>query len=332
MGDEIALTSSNPGAVTVPASVTFAAGQNTVSFDATVASLTAGEATIVASNAASGAWAEYTVKPVAPGLSFTDGTWNPSAAGDYVYTLARVGAVSDAIVLSSTDAAVLTVPAGMSFASGAGSLTFTATVVSVTSGPATIVASNAATGAWAEYIVTPVGAILTIGGPWLVESLGALEYTLERTPSVGATVLLSSSDPTVLTVPVDLLFGESSYATTFPAVAVGYGAATIIASNAASGAWAEYNVTVQRPSNPDISSIAFVAGTGAFRFAVPDGFDLDKVQGAGTALTGGDLDWTDLSEGEDYTFTDGEIEISTQAAGAPQQLLIRIWLMVDPTR
>ena len=330
VGDAIVLTSSNTNSVTVPASATFAAGSNTVSFNATVVSLTAGEATIVASNVASGAWAEYTVKPVAPTLSFTSGTWNPSATGGYTYTLERSASVGNEIVLTSTASNVLTVAPSVNFTAGTNVLDILATVVSLTNGPATLIASNAATGAWAEYVVTPVGPILSIDGPWLVESLGALTYTLVRTPSVGVNVLLSSSATNVLTVPADLLFGAGSYTSTFPAVAVGYGAAKIVASNAATGAWAEYNVTVQMPSNPDIGPITFVPGTGAFSFTVPGGFTLSKVQGAGTALVGGDLSWTDLVPDTDYTLTAGVVTILTKAAGAPAQRLVRIWVTSTP--
>ena len=64
--DLIVLTSENPAAVTVPPTVTFAAGSNTVTFDVAVVSLTNGEARIVASNAASGVATDYVIKPYKP--------------------------------------------------------------------------------------------------------------------------------------------------------------------------------------------------------------------------------------------------------------------------
>ena len=163
VGDEIVLTSSNTNSVTVPASVSFAAGTNKVSFNATVVSLTAGPATLIASNVASGVWAEYNVTPVAPTLSFTGGTWDPSAVGAYPFELTRVGAVGDAIALSSTDTNVLTVPASVSFTSGSNTVSFNVTVVSLTAGNAKVIATNAASGAWAEYEVKPVSPAVEIG-------------------------------------------------------------------------------------------------------------------------------------------------------------------------
>lgn len=191
---------------------------------------------------------EGTPPPEPVSLAFTAGTYDPSAGGDYEYTLERSGAVGDEIVLSSTDTDVLTVPASVSFEASSNTVIITATVVSVTSGPATILASNVASGAWAEYIVTPVAPSLTIGGPWQVSALGPLEYTLTRAGAVGDLITLQSSDTGVLTVPADLLYGAGVLETTFPATAVGYGSATITASNAASGAVATYNVTVQLPA------------------------------------------------------------------------------------
>ncbi len=163
VSDEIVLTSSNTNSVTVPASVSFTTGSNTVSFNATVVSLTSGDATILASNVTSGAWATYDVKPVAPSLSFSGGTWDPSAVGAYPFELTRIGGVGDEIALSSTDAAVLTVPASVSFASGAATVSFDVTVVSMTNGNAKVIATNAASGAWAEYDVKPTTPAIVIG-------------------------------------------------------------------------------------------------------------------------------------------------------------------------
>lgn len=65
-GTNIVLVSNNTNAVTVPPDVNFAAGSNTVTFNATVVSLTAGNATIYATNPATGARA--VLAPVAPSL------------------------------------------------------------------------------------------------------------------------------------------------------------------------------------------------------------------------------------------------------------------------
>ena len=88
-------------------------------------------------------------------LAFTGGTWNPSQLGNYAFELTREGAVTDEILLTSDNEASVTVPEMATFAAGASTLTFNASVISLTSGEARIVASNVASGAWAEYIVRP---------------------------------------------------------------------------------------------------------------------------------------------------------------------------------
>lgn len=188
---------------------------------------------------------EGTPPPDPLGLSI-DGTWNPAATGDYAYTLTRTGAVSNDIVLSSSNTNSVTVPSSATFVSN--SLVFTGTVVSLTSGPATIIASNAATGVWAEYNVVPVAPTLSIGGPWSVSALGAVSYTLTRSASVGTTIVLQSSNTGVMTVPASLVFAGGNLESNFTGTAVGYGTTTLTASNAATGAFATYDVTVLEPA------------------------------------------------------------------------------------
>ena len=85
--DAIVLSSSNPSALTVPASVNFAAGSNTVTFMATVVSLTNGSSTIIASNTATGVWAEYNVHPHVSTEGPDFGSDLHLVAGDLVFTI-----------------------------------------------------------------------------------------------------------------------------------------------------------------------------------------------------------------------------------------------------
>jgi hypothetical protein len=151
----IVLTSSNTNAVTVPPGATFSGTQTVLEVVANVISLTSGSATIIASNVASGVWAEYVVTPVPPSLNFTSGTWDPSATGGYLYRLERMGAVDNVILLSSTASNVLTVAPSVNFITGSNTIDITATVVSLTNGQATLIATNVASGAWAEFTVKP---------------------------------------------------------------------------------------------------------------------------------------------------------------------------------
>ena len=246
-------------------------------------------------------------------LTFTGGTWDPDALGDYAFELTRSGAVTEEIVLTSDNEAAVTVPASVNFVSN--QVSFNATVVSLTAGSAKIVASNAATGATAEYNVHPVVPTLSIGGPWLLESLGATNYTLTRSASVGTNVLLSSSDTNVLWVPVDLVYGEGATETTFPATALAYGTTTITATDTVSGAWATYDVTVQLPANLPIPDITFVPATGDFTFPEPVGYDLYKVYGANCVPNAAQgWDWVELELDTDYSVAGGVVTILTDAA------------------
>ena len=250
-----------------------------------------------------------------PGLEFTSGTREPAVPGGYEFELTRSGDVTDNIALSSDNEAAVTVPSNVTFGASATTVTFTATVVSLTNGSAKIVASNEATGAWAEYNVRPIAPTLAIGGPWLLESLGATNYTLTRTASVGTNILLSSSNTNVLWVPAGVLYGEGSYETTFPATALDYGATTITATDTVTGAWAEYNVTVQAPSFLPFPVITFHPASGNFTFDEPVGYDLYKVYGAdGTPNASGGWDWVELDLDTDYTVAGGVVTILTDAA------------------
>jgi hypothetical protein len=181
-------------------------------------------------------------------LEFTSGTWNPAATGDYPFTLARSGAVGTNVVLTSSNTNAVTVPPEVNFAAGSNSVTFNVTVVSLTAGNAIIVASNAASGATAEYVVTPVPPSLSIAGPWELYALGSADYTLTRVGAVGSNIVLSSSAPDVLKVTNSLTFAEGETDHAFQATAVALGSAKLVASNASSGAWTEYDVTVKEPS------------------------------------------------------------------------------------
>ncbi len=246
-------------------------------------------------------------------LTFTGGTWNPAATGDYPFELTRTGGVTDEIVLTSDNEAAATVPASVTFVSN--QVSFDVTVVSLTAGNAKIVASNAASGAWAEYVVYPVVPTLSIGGPWLLEALGATSYTLTRSASVGTNVLLSSSDTNVLWVPAGLDYEDGVLETNFPATALAYGTATITATDVVSGAWATYDVTVQLPADLPIPDITFSPATGNFSFAEPTGYDLYKVYGADCALNGAQgWDWVELVLDTDYAVSGGVVTILTDAA------------------
>ena len=254
-------------------------------------------------------------------LTFTGGTWDPAVPGDYPFELTRSGDVTDFVLLSSDNPAAVTVPESAMFLESSPTLTFDATVVSVTSGPARIVASNEATGAWAEYNVYPVAPDLGIDGPWLVYGLGAVQYTLTRTGAVGDEIALGSSDASVATVPATATFGDGETAITFLATGVGYGFTSLTAADAVSGAAADFGVTFEVNPDQPIGQITFNPATGDISFAIPDGFGVGSVYGADCQLVGGDWDWQPLEQGVDYTVSGGIVTIVGDAA---RRRIIRI--------
>jgi hypothetical protein len=260
-------------------------------------------------------------------LTFTGGTWDPAVPGGYEFELTRSGDVTDNIVLSSDNEAAVTVPAAAAFEPGIDTLTFTATVVSVTSGTAKIVASNEDTGAWAEYNVYPVAPSLGIDGPWQVYGLGEVQYTLTRTGAVGDEIAMGSSDEGVATVPVTATFGEGETAITFLATFVAYGSTTLTATDAVSGATADFGVTYSINPEPPIGEITFDVGTGDFSFAIPEGYDLGTVWGADFVPNAEqDWDWVALVPDTDYT-VDAGTGVITILGDAAARRIIRIgWL------
>ena len=251
---------------------------------------------------------EGTPPPNPLGLAFTSGTWNPQALGDYEFVVARIGAVGDDLVLTSSNTNAVTVPEGATFVSN--SVAFNATVVSLTSGPAMLVASNEETGVWAEYVVTPVAPVLSIGGPWEIFALGPAGYVLQRVGAVGDSIALSSSDPAVLTVPVSATFAAGETQTTFNATAVGYGPATITASNASSGAWATFDVTVAAPAISIEGPTT--AWTGGARFYA---VRRNSAAGVGAVVNLSSSDTNFLTVPETVTFPDGATVAIVEAMG-----------------
>lgn len=229
VGDDIVLASDNTAALTVPAAATFAAGSNVLVFTGTVVSVTNGDAVITASNTATGVWAEYTIRPVAPFLEI-DGEWQLYSLGAETYTLNRAGAVGDLIQLSSSDTGVMTVDASVSFDPLLDTTQFVATAVGT--GTTTLTASNTASGVAATFDVTVSDPMLELTGPTNVWVGETETYTVTRYGPVDDTVNLSSTDTNVMTVPATVDFPVGVDTVTFQGVAVAIGATTLSADNA----------------------------------------------------------------------------------------------------
>ena len=166
--------------------------------------------------------------------------------------------------------------------------------------------------------------------PWQVYGLGAVQYTLTRTGAVGDEIALGSSDTNVATVPTTATFGEGETAITFIATGVGYGFTSLTATDAVSGATADFGVTFSANPNEPIGQITFHPATGDISFAIPDGYGIGTVYGADCVPNAAQgWDWQALTADlpdPDYVVADGVVTILGDAAA---RRIIRIGWIVD---
>ncbi len=226
IGDVINLDSDNLLAATVPATVTFAAGEDEATFNVTIVSLENGDVTITAEDPVSGDMAEYTMRM--PGMEI-DGPWQVYVMGPVNYTLRRVYNISGTVNLSSSDPGVMTVPATATFAGDDVETTFQATAVGF--GATTLTATDPANGIFAQFNASVEPPALEVFGPQMVWTGSSPTFTVVRYGPVGDVVNLSSTDDAVLQVPATVTFGFEEDTATFQAQALSEGMATIGAQN-----------------------------------------------------------------------------------------------------
>lgn len=239
VGDEIQLESSNEDAVTVPASATYDEEADTVTFDATVVSLTDGPATITATDPVSGATAEYEIKM--PTLAL-DGPAEVFSADLYEYTVTRFAGISDTLNLQSSDTSVMTVPVNVTFAEAAETASFNAT--SLAEGETTLTVTDPANGISATIDVTFSASRMVISGPAVLPLGQTKTYVLTRFGAIGDEVNLTSSDDAVVSVPATVSFPFEAGSVTFQAEGLALGTAEITAAND-DGSSAPFEVTVE---------------------------------------------------------------------------------------
>ena len=157
-GSSVALSSNN-AALTVPASVTVAAGATSGTFTAKAGTVTANQtATVTASLNASSTTAAVTVTYTAPTmttLQCSPASIASGATSSCTLTMSKAAPTGGSSVALSSNNAALTVPASVTVAAGATSGTFTAKAGTVTANQtATVTASYSAGSATAAVTVT----------------------------------------------------------------------------------------------------------------------------------------------------------------------------------
>lgn len=288
---QIALSSDNEDAVTVPLSVMFDTGSNTVAFMATVVSLAAGDATITASNTTSGAWDTYTVR--APALAL-DGPTEVFSADLYEYTVTRFAGISDTLNLQSSDTSVMSVPVNVTFADDADTASFNATALA--EGETTLTVTDPANGISAMIDVAFSEPHMVISGPAVLPLGQAKTYVLTRFGAIGDDVNLTSSDDAVVSVPATVSFPYEGNTVAFQATGEALGVAEITAAND-DGSSAPFEIIVEEAGTVIAHDHAgnytvetFVDGANeGFGFGAWDFWNADATLGDSTSGGGGDL-------------------------------------------
>ena len=236
-GVTVTLTSSNTSAVTVaPMAVFIGAGATTPTAQPTVNGINLGSANITAS--APGFTSSTQAVTVGASLTLAPSTATLTGPGTQTMTLTLSGAAPAGgltVNLSSTNSSVATVPATVTFPSGATSVSFTVNGISIGS---TVINASAL-----PYIANTTaslsvasGGLISLPAGLVVGLTQSVSYSVvlpEPAPLGGTTVLLNSSDPTILTIsPTSVVIPAGSQVpVTQPLVnAVNFGTVTVSAA------------------------------------------------------------------------------------------------------
>jgi hypothetical protein len=260
-GLAIGLSSSNPSAATVPASVTIA--QNTDNVSVPVTGVAAGS-TVIHANAANltEAIANVTVKSAGSIGLPANVTVAPGQSAAFAVTLGAPAASSLTVNLTSSDTSKVTVSMpSVTIAAGQTQPSPQPQVTGVNFGSATITAS--ASGYAAASQTVQVAASLSFSTQTVLIS-GAITQNVTLTlsapaPTGGLSVNLSSSAPSIASVPAATTIAESTTSVSVPITSSSGGSATITASTSAPNvSSATTNVTVTSLGNIGIPSGASV--------------------------------------------------------------------------
>ena len=210
-GAQVALSSSNTAAATVPSSVTVPAGATSATFTVSTSVVTASAAvTISAAYGGATRTASLAVTPAAPppptlaslGLNPTSVTGGNSSTG--TVTLSGAAPAGGAqVVLSSSNTAAATVPSSVTVPAGATSATFTVSTSVVTASTAVTISAAYGATRTASLAVTPAApppatlSSLTLSPTSVIGGTQSSTGTVTLSgaaPAGGATVALSSSN------------------------------------------------------------------------------------------------------------------------------------------
>jgi RHS repeat-associated protein len=245
---EIALASSDPAVLEVPASITVPAGQTSASFVATARAV--GDAVVTASANATSRQSSVHVFPhlaVVTALVPNPLPLQEGATGLLTVTIDPAQEEHTAIALANASPAVTQVPPSVTVPAGA--LTAEVPVTALSAGKGTITASLNGTSVSAVVKVAPPPPIVTIMTPAVLVlpkgTPGSLRLGISRGPAVPTAVALHSSDETVLSVPTAVTVAAGALFADFAVASMEVGETTVVAS--LNGRSASAQVTVSAP-------------------------------------------------------------------------------------
>jgi len=252
----VTLSSSNPGAASVPASVTIPAGAVSAIVTVTTAPVAAATtASITATFPGGSSTAQLQVTEPPPAgvstLAFSPTTLVGGNGAQAVVTLSSAaGAQGATVELSASAPAMIGFPSSVIVPAGATSVTFSISTATVTSStPVTVTATAGGTSASASLSLLPllVSSVAIAPASVVGGSPATGTVTLSgAAPFGGASVQLSSNAPSVVSVPGSVLVLSGTTSATFPVATTaqaGSTTASITASYGSSAASATLGVT-----------------------------------------------------------------------------------------
>jgi TIGR03790 family protein len=231
-GTTFNLSSDQPGAASVPASVIVPAGSSKATFPVTTSTVTAAAFVKISASGPVTLNNTLQVYPLLGGISFSQSTVSAGQTITGTVLLNDRAPTGGALVtLSSSNTAVATVPASVTVPAGSAGAPFSIpTSIVSASTPTTISATYAGTTVTATLTAVPAIRSVDVGPPSVAPgATSAFEvYLATPAPAGGAVVMLTNGSPSVatlaagssITIPAGAVYGQS-LVTTNPSAASG---------------------------------------------------------------------------------------------------------------
>jgi hypothetical protein len=275
-GQTVALSSSNPSAAAVPASILVSAGATTTTFSIVTATGSAGSTVLITGTSGSDSKAASltitSTPPIVTGLSLSPASTLGGLTVSGTATLSLPAPSGGAVVtLTSSNTSVATVPDTITVPEGSSWASFTVTTAGVAATTTvTVTATCSGVGTSANLTLTPpvpVSVSAVTLSPASVAAGGLSSGTVSLTgvaPAGGASVTLQSSNTAAATVPASVTVPAGAASTTFTVTALAVAASassTISATYGGGTATAVLTVAPAALSSVSLSPASVTGGT-----------------------------------------------------------------------